>query len=373
MTRFHATTMGVLLVILAAFTTGCENMQGRARAESQARWNRARAEVKLKLASDQLAAGNIADADAELAAAYRLNPDSSALNVMQARIQLAKGDLASAERLLAGASAEEDAGGEIAYLLGVIQEQRLRWPEALECYVRAADADPQEIAYVVAIVQLMLQQGRANDALALLESYEPQFGWTSAYQAALAECCEQLGNWTRAARAWRGVADTVAADADIRERLALAMFRAGHRTEALDYFNRLLEEHPELPRIPLRLAAAKCLLEEGAVFEACERINEVLRTAPRRLEALHLLACAYAQQDQFERAAQTAERALRLAPNDVPTLEIAATMAFRAGRHERAAVLAKRINSVPGDANNPVAQLLLSRLVRAPVEPTSRP
>ncbi len=211
------------------------------------------------------------------------------------------------------------------------------------------------------MVQVMLQQGQAADARALLESYEPQFGWTGAYHAALAECCEQLEDWSGAAAAWRTVADG-RDDPDLRERLAVALYRAGDQPEAVRLFEQLLNEAAAQPKTHLRLALAECLLEEGRPAAAHQHVGLILRDDPRSVPALQLVARVFAEQGQFRRARQTAERALRLAPDDVRTLELVATLAFRAGDTSRALALAERITQIAPDADNPIVQRILTSL-----------
>ncbi len=361
MSRRRVNSLVIVFSATWLCAAGCEYPQSRAKLESTERWNRARAEIKVKLASDQLATGHIDDAATEITSAFRLDPSNPELLMLQARVFLARGDLAAAERLLTNAQAEGERQAEIEYLLGIIQEQRLRWSAALGHYLRASDVDPREVAYLVAIVQVMLQLGQAEDALMLLESYEPQFGWMGAYHATRAECREQLKDWEGAASAWRRVADAND-DPGTRERLAMALYRAGDESEAIRQFERLIADTETQPPAPLRLALAQCLLDEGQPTAAQDQIGFVLREDPRNVRALQLVARVFAQQGQFERARQTAERALRFAPDSVSALELAATLAFRTGDHDRALALAERITQV---ADSPVARQILTRLSAA--------
>jgi tetratricopeptide (TPR) repeat protein len=358
---------GVAVLVLSALwscTPGCVNRQSRAREESAERWNHARAQLKAKLAADHLSAGHIEDAATELAAATRLDPTNPGLLTLQARVCLARGELMTAQRLLEEVPAEAELRAEIEYLQGVVQEQRLDWPAALEHYRRATEAAPQEVAYLVAIVHTTLQLGQTDDALALLELREPQFGWTDAYHAALAECREQLEDWAGAASAWRKVADAHD-DAGIRERLAIALYRAGNRSEAIQHLEALLQEAGPQADTTLRLALAQCLLEEGQPAEAHEQLSLVLRAEPRDIPALRLVARVFAQQRQFDRALQAAERALRLDRDNLYSLELAATLALRSGQNARALTLTERITQLAPDSDNLVAQAIRTRLSAA--------
>jgi len=346
--------------VLSLAFSGCASTQSQARQEATERWNQVRAQVKAKLASDQLAAGHIEDAATELAAAFRLDPANPELRTLQARICLAQGDLPAAERLLKGARAEDKPRAEIDYLLGVIQEQRLHLSAALEHFLRAADEEPHEVAYVVASVQVMLQLGQVEEARALLESRQPELGWTSAYHAALAECCEQLDDWAGAASAWQKVAGAND-DPGIRERLAMALYRAGRGAEAIPQLAQLLDEPETQASVPLRLALAECLLENRQPGTAHDQLRLVLREHPRNVTALRLLARAFAQQQQFDRARQTAEQALQLAPDDPQTLELAAALAFRTGDKTRARLLAEQILQSFPDMDSSVARHILAQ------------
>jgi tetratricopeptide (TPR) repeat protein len=351
----------LLVAATALALNGCTSTQSRARQESTERWNRVRAEVKAQLASDQLAAGHVDDAATQLAEAFRLDPENPQLRVLQAQVYLAQGDLAATERLLATVQAEGPLAARVEYLLGVVHEQHQQWPAALECFVCAASQDPEEVAYVVAIVQVMLQLGQAADALTLLESYEPEFGWTNAYHAARAECLEQVGNWPQAASAWRKVVDA-SDDPGIRERLATALCQAGQTAEAVRQLEELLATDDAYATPALRLTLAECLFEERQLTAAHEHVNLVLYDDPRNVPALKLAARIFAAREQFQRACQNAEQALRLAPDDLGAHELAAALAFRIGDQGRALTLAKRIRGFFPDADSPVASQILKRL-----------
>ncbi|MFQ5806484.1 MAG: tetratricopeptide repeat protein [Phycisphaerae bacterium] len=361
--RFAVLMLPALLLV----TSACMSTQRQARQEAAERWNQVRAEVKAKLASDQLAAGHVDDAATQLAAALRLDPANPELLTLQARVHLARGDHRAAQRLLEGIEAEGKLQAEINYLLGIIQQQRLHWDEALNHFARAASGDPGEVAYVVAVVQNMLQLGEAQEALALLHSHEDEFGWTEAYHAAVAECCEQLEDWSAAAAAWEKVAGANAPPA-VRERLAMALYRCERWPEAIAHLQRLLDEPEVHPIAPLRLALAQCLLETHQPAAAQEQVSRVLREHPQNATALRLLAHVFARQEQFERARRTAERALRLEPDSPHALELVAALAYQAGDKARACLLAERIQQSFPDLDSPVARQILAEVSAAPSE-----
>jgi len=347
---------------ITLLTSGCTAPQRQAREEANERWKHVRAQVKLRLASDQLAAGHAEKAAAELSEALRLDPSDPHLRTLQARVLLAQGDHATAQRDLLGidtSTAPSELRAYTEYLLGTIEQQRRHWDEAFNHFVRAAHEDPDDVAYPVAIVQNMLQLGEAREALDFLRAHEDKFGWTGAFQAALAECHEQLGNWPAAVAAWEQVADGNSIPF-VRERLALALHRCQRWPEAATHLEWLLENDAKPPTAPLRLALAHCLLETQRPAEAQKQLALVLRDDPPNAPALQLLARCFAEQGQFDRARQTADRALQLAPDDPQALELVAALAFHSGDRKKARALAQRIAVVAPGTPSPLAERILA-------------
>ena len=363
--RRYKQALGIALALLTL--GGCQAPHQQAKQQATRLWNTVRAQVKAKLAADQLDAGNVADAAGELAEACRLNPTLTELVPLQARVHLAGGDTRKAQQVLENATLEGPARAEAEYLLGIVWQHRQRWDTALEHFTRARRQAPDEIAYFVAVVQALLQLGQTEQALDQLRSEQEKFGWTGAYQAAWAECHEHLGDWNAAATAWSKVIGTNTADRSIRERLAMALYQAGRLSEATPIFEQLLEQDGtglqpvgSEPSDCLRLALADCLLEDGRSDAAQTHVAAVLRQNEGQAAAWRLLARVLVAQGRFERALQAARRALRIDPDNTQSLELAAALASRSGDQQLAATLANRLLERHHDSGNPVARAILS-------------
>ena len=265
---------------------------------------------------------------------------------------------------------------EIEYLLGVVRQQQQRWEDALAAYQRAAEIDDEEITYVVAVAQTWLQLGRPQAGLRWLQTRAARFKWTNAYQAALAECHEQLEDWPAAASAWQRIAGTGDAEAGLRQRLATALYRSGRYADAIPVLASLinvaaglrtgrlvnaedLENSSGLPRLML----AECYLAERRPAEAQEHIQWVIQREPENVQALRLLARNLGMAGKHAQALRVTRRALGLAPNDVRTLELAAALAWRTGARESAASTAERLLKL--DAQNPVAHHVLDQIANS--------
>lgn len=336
---------------------GCANPEPAAKVAATQRWNQARAQVKARLAADQFAAGNIRGAAGELAEARRLAPDSADLVPLQARILLAEGDIARAATLLEGTHLEGKAQAEIEYLLGVVRQQQQCWDKALCAYLRAVELDEEEVAYVVAVAQARLQRGEAQAALEFLTRLASRFAWTNGYQAALAECHEQLGDWSAAALAWRQALDAAGTETGVRERLAIALVRAERHSEAIPILLALLTESEPASASPLRLMLAECYFAEGKAAAAREQVQTVLQRDGDNPGAQRLFARVLALDGEYEAALRVARRALATGGDDIAVLELSAALAWRLGHKDLAGVMARRLRAV--DEQNPVAQRVL--------------
>jgi tetratricopeptide (TPR) repeat protein len=347
------------LALLAAVTSGCQAPQALARQEATRRWNVARAQIKAKLAADRLAAGNVAGAAAELTEAERLDPENAAVAPLQARVWLAEGKTRAALDALEHTRLEGAAQAEVEYLKGVAWQQQQHWNEALAAFVRACELDEHEVAYVAAAAQTWLQLAQPDQALAFLTQHGQSFDWTDTYQASLAECYEQLGNWPAAAAAWQRVTSGADIAPEFRQRAAEALYRAGRHEDAIAVLSELVAgDSPETPTT-LRLMLAECYFALGRNGAAREQIQKVLRHDANDAWALRLLARSLALEGELVAAQRVAQRALAADEQDPRTLELVAGLAWRTGDRALAGSAATRLAAL--DPANPVAQYVLAQ------------
>ncbi len=369
---------GTFAVLLSL--AGCATWSHTAQKEAARRWSVARAQVKTRLASDQFEAGNVTAAAKEIAEADRLAPNDPEHIPLRVRIWLAEGKLTQAAELLEQArldylraelgqlkpgqaeaepSRPHPGQAEIEYLLGVVRQQQQRSDEALAAYTRAAEIDNTEVSYVVAVVQTLLQLGRSRDALDVLVESAPRFEWTGAYQAALAECHEQLGDWPAAMAAWQRLASAGGPQTETRARLAQAAYRAGRYTDAIPALLELLDDAENGSPTLTRLALAECYLATGQTAAARQQAQAILQRERNNVRALRILARALAADGDYVPALHIAQQALAVDGHDAHTLELTAALAWRAADHKLAASTATRLAAL--DAQNPVAQRILNQ------------
>lgn len=346
-------------VLLTAF--GCQSPGAThvtAKQEASQRWNRVRAQVKARLASEQLAMGSTQNAAHEIAEARRLDPENVNHQLVQARVLLAEGMVEAADVLLAEVANGESASAEVAYLRGVVAQQQMRWPAALEHFLVAVDRDPSDVVNLTAAVQVLLQLDQAASAEALLGLHARQHEWTPTFQVALAECQEQRGNWVAAAQAWQRVLSHTS-DQITLERLALALERAGRCREAVLTLEAALEDVPRDQQDRILLNLARCDAELEDYQTARRRLQRILARQPGHPGALQALAEVLVGQGDFGEALTMALTVLERDPQNVPMLELGAVVAHRLEEAALATALAQRL--LAADPDSPVGLTLLAR------------
>lgn len=321
----------VLLLVGVSALNGCQTTRPTNQQAAEERWSMTRADVKARLAADQLAAGNVEAAAAALGEAERLDQTPRQHVALQARICLAQGDVAAAEQVLASVPATQASAGEIAYLRGIVNEQKQQWTAATAAYDQALAAQPGEVAYLVAAVQARLQQGATAEARSLLKQHEATLGWTNAYSAVLAECAEQGDDWATAASAWQRVCSATPENDDLRLRQATAWFRAERYDEATTLLTDLAEHGDEATRQRARLLLAECALAHGQPATARDLLKQVLRHDAKSAPTLRMLARALWMLNDQRGALSVARQALAASPQDVESLALVTVLARRVG------------------------------------------
>src|SRR5215213_7046526 len=106
--------------------------------EATQQWNRARANVMYGLAKDQYATGNFEAARKTTDDALRLDPENEPLRVVSAKLAIEAGNLDQADKDLARARKINPKNAEADYLAGVVNQRWQKPDVALEFYSTAA-------------------------------------------------------------------------------------------------------------------------------------------------------------------------------------------------------------------------------------------
>ncbi len=302
------------LSILTLALTGCSGSQKQEtpRDKLHTQWNNARGGVLYGLAKQQFEGGNLTDARKSLDEAIRLQPENVSLRILSARVLIEQGKLDNAVRELENVRAIDPANAEADYLMGVIQ-QRWQKPEtALKWYVQATDKKPNELAYVMARAETLVVLGREDEALGYIQERLTFFESAAPIRDLAGQLLLWSGKATEAAAILREASMLMPEDEQIREHLALALYRAGQYPEAITVLEKLMRIERCAKRVDLRLALGESLLKTARPDDARAIFQELAQEQPVHAHFWVSLAKAGLACDDTERADLSIRKAIAL-------------------------------------------------------------
>jgi Flp pilus assembly protein TadD len=312
--------VAVAALAIALSATGCQNGKQKDKKESAARWNKARAGVMLSLGTDQFKAGNIEQARATVDGALKLDPQNPSLRILSAKLCLEQGQLEAAERELEAARRAAPNAAEAYYLSGVVYQRWQKSQTAYEFYTAASDKAPAELAYVTARAEMMVELGRSNEALSLLQEKVNYFENSPAIRDAYGQLLVQAGRFGDAVDMFRQASVLAEDDLTLRERFGLALYYDKQYVEAAEVIGKLLENDGFKDRADLLAALGQAQLQTGKARDAKRSFEAATQKDPSSARTWLGLARASMEANDYKRS----ELALRKAH----TLDPAASEAY---------------------------------------------
>jgi len=157
-----------------------------------------RPEAHLNLSRLLLGQGKVADAEAELRTALRLDPRNVPARVNLADLYRGLAREADAERLLREALGIEPNAAEVHHALGLLCIRVGRRDEAVAHLKRAYEIGPSNPRYGYVYAICLDELGRTREAIRLLTAVQRAHPGDSDVLVALATYEQKLGNWTNA-------------------------------------------------------------------------------------------------------------------------------------------------------------------------------
>ncbi|HEX2971480.1 MAG TPA: tetratricopeptide repeat protein [Tepidisphaeraceae bacterium] len=377
-----------LTVVLAmALLTGCASqggLQGASKDEAHKQWNTARSSVLYGLAKQQYDNGSFGEARKSLDQALTLNSENPQLHILMARLMIEQGQLEPADKELQTAKALDPKNAEVDYLCGVVYQRWQKLEAALDCYQKAFEKQPTELAYLLAQAETLVALDRVTDALDLLQGKLAYFENSPIIRDAVGQLLVQQGRYADGAAALRQASILGPDEPTIREHLALALFYAREYREAEVQLDRLLKDEKYSSRSDLVMALGECQFQAGRMLDARStfetasqldpssaavwlnltkvalRLNDTRRAdlAVRKALALEaqnseaylLLGYLRMNQDRLPEALTAFRKASSLDPQDPTSLSMAGLTLEKQGQHAQAiACYGQALKLKPGD------------------------
>ncbi|MGA2500703.1 MAG: tetratricopeptide repeat protein [Tepidisphaeraceae bacterium] len=324
----------IILSVLTLIVAGCSNDKpeptGRDKLHTQ--WNNARAGVLYGLAKQQFEGGNVAEARKSLDEAIRLQSDNVSLRILSARVSIEQGKLESAVKELDNVRAIDPNNAEADYLMGVIYQRWQKPENALKWYVRASEKNPAELAYAMARAETLVSQNRGDEALDYLQQRLAYFENASPIRVLAGQLLLWSGKRAEAVTMFREASILTPEDEQIREHLALALYRNGQYAEAITVIERLTRNERFAGRADLLLALGESLLGANRPEDARGIFQNLAQNQPAEPHIWLVLAKAGLACNDTERAEMSIRKAIALDANSVDASVLMGYLRIRQGR-----------------------------------------
>lgn len=284
--------------------------------QAQARMAQIKSATEWEMAEQAFMAGDLDRALEKVNNSIAMNPGVTKSHVLKGRVLLETGELEKSRRSLLEAQVIDPTFEEAHYYLGMVNERLARKEEALQSYEFAAQLNPEQALYAVAVAEVLIDLNRVTDAQAYLDERAGVFEHNAGVRQTLGHLAMMQGNKQAAEAYFREARLLAPEDSSMLEDLVIAQMEIGEYAEAEYGLTRLLADEGQKDRRDLLRMRARCLIELDRVMEARETLLHLTSADGGDVDLvswLDLGALAYRTNDQT-RLRQAAAKIMALAP-----------------------------------------------------------
>lgn len=296
-----ATLAAGLTVAAAVVLAGCAGGQSQHDEwveQADNRYKSLRTGLIMEMAQQHFDAGDLENAERAVQDAMEIDPTSAKLLTLAGRIKLERGRLERAYHLFNMAIEQAPKRPEAYYYQGLVLQRWKRFEEAEQQYSKAYDLEADNVAYLIAWGEMLVEAGRVDQAIELLESKRNYFDQSSGIRVTLGQLYLVNDQAEKAVETLRQAAVLAPDNKDLREILAMAEASAGNHGEAIQLFRELLSTHKPGDRPDLKRALADACRAAGRTEEARRLYVELARGSDGGDHWLTLAEMAFREDDE---------------------------------------------------------------------------
>ncbi|TVQ60246.1 MAG: hypothetical protein EA379_08540 [Phycisphaerales bacterium] len=384
---------------VAATLVGCSSGHGKYTTEhmvnARERLDGIKAGAEFQMAEQQYQAGDLEKAIRTIDRSVALNPNVARSHTLRGRILLELAQHERANESLLRALEINPEFHEAHYFRGILFERVNDHESAHASYTTAWEIEPSNAQYALAAAEMLIEQGRLDDAERSLRALRTRFEHHAGLRQTLGHLALMRNDPALALSHYNEARLLAPDDAGVLEDLTRAQVADRRFAEAEYSLSRLLETEQASSRRDLRRMRARCLIEIDRLVEARSILIElttgpegaadveswielgyasmllgdlarartassrVVAIAPARVEG-HMLQAAYLRaRGDHGAALRHADSAVRTAPDEPAAWALHASLLRALGRHEDAARSLARAQALRVDAESrPVLTLV---------------
>jgi len=307
----------IALSLALMFAVGCNEPVSEARHRAVDNWNRIHGDITYQLAEEAFRAGSFDAARIKLMRVLETQPGHRDARILLAQVYIGMGATDDARRVLSSA---DPADPETSFYLGVMEEMSRNYDAAAGHFRRAVQEAPSSLCYLVAAVEVLLADGRVDEAEAFLSGLSRPPQWSPRWFCLLAEVARARGDLQAAAGHYERARGMIpahdAARAHWLERELAAIYtRVGRYRESAALLESLLSHGINQDSNALRAELIYSFLRLGE-FDRAESVIEKIDTAATDTSALWIeLARGRMAGEQWRLADRALQRVAAIDPN----------------------------------------------------------
>jgi len=351
-------TYALLSASLLAFIPACNSTQegGHEAAvrEADERWYRTKANIALSMSEQRFSTGQLELARQELAESLINDPEYPQLWLLAGRIELENSKLELAYNYLDRAVALDDTLAKPYYYQGIIRQSWQQYDMAQACYQQAYERDADNPAYLMAVAEMMVQQGLIQETITLLDEKTTYFDQNASIRALLAHVYRLSGDYEQARR-WFKLASMLAPeDQKLQEELARSYMATGQHREAATVLRSLIDSPYAEGRPDLQRMLAKAYMHNDQVREAHGTYQELAQADRNHVEDWFQYGQLSLRIEEYAQALQAANRLINLVPDDHRGYTLAGMVWNKRGSLTRALTMFDRAVELAPDDTTPL-------------------
>ncbi|MGH7241900.1 MAG: tetratricopeptide repeat protein [Phycisphaerales bacterium] len=355
-----------LLVLISLVLVGCNGHGMSTRRESSAAKERLAAmksAMEWQSAKQQLLAGNTTKALESINRSLGLNPNVAKSHVLKGRILMEQGDLEGAVNWFGTAEGLDPENVEAQYYSAVVYERLKKPEESLARYRRASDLEPSNPQYVIAATEILIDQGKLEEAETELTSHRESFANNPGVNQTLGHIATIRGKNEDAMNYFEQARLAAPDDPAIQNDLICAEIACKKFADAEHNINKLMKQKGYEDRRDLRLQKARCLVELDRPMDAREVLVKLTTSdgGASDVEAwIELGKLSYKLKDT-NRARTAAARLVAIAPERPEGYQLRAMVFRRSGAMDQAHDNAIKAVAIAPTAENYVLLGMIER------------
>ncbi len=298
---------------------GCTGHGDHTRAQMNAakiKMGAMKAGTEWQMARQAFLAGDLKKALKHVDISLELNENVGKSHVLRGRILMEMGSLEDAAKSFQTAEALDPKDVDAQYYQGILYERYAKKDKAYERYARAADLDPGNPQYALAAGELLIDQGKIDEAHAYLDARRERFEHNAGIRQTLGHIAMMKNEHARAIELFSEARLLAPEDLGIQEDLARAQHGAGKFGDCDATLARLLKAPEAAPRRDLKLMRSHCLAKINRLAESRSILMDLTRDQDAAVdpETWIALGDVALRMNDLVRVRQASQRLIALAP-----------------------------------------------------------